>query len=61
VEILRSRELLSLAVVSVLFYAFYYPAPYSRQAAEAMPVVVVDQDDSALSRLVVRRLGKPMR
>ena len=57
-EILRSRELLSLAVVSVLFYAFYYPAPYSRQAAEAMPVVVVDQDDSALSRLVVRRLGE---
>jgi ABC-2 type transport system permease protein len=57
-EILTTRELLSLAIVSVLFYAFYYPAPYSRQAAVAVPLVVVDADDSALSRAVVRRLDQ---
>ena len=34
-EILGARELLSLAVISVLFYAFYYPAPYSQQQAIA--------------------------
>jgi len=57
-EILSTRELLSLAVVSVLFYAFYYPAPYARQAAVAVPVVVVDADQTALSRALVRRLDQ---
>ena len=57
-EVLGVRELLSLAIVSVLFYAFYYPAPYSRQQAVALPVVVVDRDASALSRRVLRNLGQ---
>ncbi len=26
-EVLQARELVSLAIISVLFYAFYYPAP----------------------------------
>jgi len=55
-EILRARELLSLAVVSVLFYAFYYPAPYSRQQALALPMVAVDQERTPLSRAIVRGL-----
>jgi len=56
-EILGSRELLSLAVISVLFYAFYYPAPYSQQQVQALPMVVVDRDDTPLSRAIVRGLG----
>ncbi|SEM74581.1 ABC-2 type transport system permease protein [Sphingomonas gellani] len=56
-EILSVRELLSLAVVSVLFYAFYYPAPYSQQQVVALPLVVVDGDNSVLSRGVVRGLS----
>lgn len=52
-EILSVRELLSLAVVSVLFYAFYYPAPYAQQQVIALPIVVVDGDRSALSRRVI--------
>lgn len=56
-EILGARELLSLAVISVLFYAFYYPAPYSQQQAIALPLVVVDQDRTPLSRAIVRGLG----
>jgi ABC-2 type transport system permease protein len=56
-EILGARELLSLAVISVLFYAFYYPAPYSQQQAIALPLVAVDQDQTPLSRAIVRGLG----
>ncbi|RZM07662.1 MAG: ABC transporter permease, partial [Sphingomonas sp.] len=33
-EILRTRDLVAVAVVSVLFYAFYYPAPYAHQVVE---------------------------
>ena len=49
-EVLQARELVSLAVISVLFYAFYYPAPYSQQQALALPMVVVDRDRTPLSR-----------
>ncbi|PXA88615.1 ABC transporter permease [Nostoc sp. 3335mG] len=56
-EVLGARELLSLAIVSVIFYAFYYPAPYSQQQALALPMVTVDQDQTPLSRAIVRGLG----
>ncbi|OYY91858.1 MAG: ABC transporter [Sphingomonas sp. 28-66-16] len=56
-EILGARALLSLAIVSVLFYAFYYPAPYAQQQAQTLAIVAVDQDRTPLSRAVVRALG----
>ncbi len=55
--ILRTRELLMLAIVSVLFYAFYYPAPYQQQTATDIALVVVDADRSPLSRALVRHLS----
>ena len=54
--IFRSRELLATTLLAVLLYSFYYPAPYAQQTSQKLPVVVVDQDDSALSRAVVREL-----
>ena len=57
-EVLQARELVSLAIISVLFYAFYYPAPYSQQQALALPMVVVDRDRTPLSRAVIRHLGE---
>ena len=57
-EVLQARELVSLAIISVLFYAFYYPAPYSQQQALALPMVVVDGDRTPLSRAVIRHLGE---
>lgn len=57
-EVLQERELVSLAIISVLFYAFYYPAPYSQQQALALPMVVVDRDRTPLSRAVIRHLGE---
>jgi ABC-2 type transport system permease protein len=56
-EILRTRDLVAVAVISVLFYAFYYPAPYAHQVAEHLPIVVVDGARSTLSRAIVRNLA----
>lgn len=56
-EILRTRDLVAVAVLSVLFYAFYYPAPYAHQVTQDLPIVVVDGERSALSRAIVRDLG----
>ena len=55
-EILRTRDLVAVAVISVLFYAFYYPAPYAHQVVERLPIVVVDADRSDVSRAIVRNL-----
>ncbi|WP_380785628.1 ABC transporter permease [Sphingomonas sp. R86521] len=55
-EILRTRDLVAVAVISVLFYAFYYPAPYAHQVVERLPIVVVDADRSVVSRAIVRNL-----
>lgn len=51
--ILTSKTLLSTMLLAVVLYAFYYPAPYSHEAPRKLPVVVVDQDDSALSRNII--------
>lgn len=55
-EILRKRDLAAVAVLSVLFYAFYYPAPYSTQVAERLPIAVVDLDRSVTSRAISSKL-----
>ena len=55
-EILRTRDLVAVAVISVLFYAFYYPAPYAHQVVERLPIVVVDADRSAVSHEIIRNL-----
>jgi ABC-2 type transport system permease protein len=54
--ILTSRTLLSTMLLAVVLYAFYYPAPYAHEAPRKLPVVVVDQDASALSRAMIRDL-----
>lgn len=55
-EILRKRDLAAVAILSVLFYAFYYPAPYSTQVVERLPIAVVDLDHSAASRATLNLL-----
>jgi len=54
--VLTSRTLLSTMLLAVVLYAFYYPAPYSQEVAQQLPVVLVDEDASALSRALVRNL-----
>ncbi len=57
IEVATTRALLSLAMLSVLLYAFYYPAPYSQQESVGMRLVVVDQGRSPLGRSIVRALS----
>jgi ABC-2 type transport system permease protein len=37
-----------------IVYSFFYPLPYSHESVRQVPVAVVDQDRSALSRQVTR-------
>lgn len=56
-NIVTQRDIMSLAILSVILYGFYYPAPYAHQSAQALPLVVVDGDHSALSRRLIHDLG----
>ncbi|WP_298436685.1 ABC transporter permease [Ottowia sp.] len=56
-EVLHNRQLTMIVVVGVLFYAFYYPAPYAHQTAQQLPVVVADEDRTPASRAFITDLG----
>ena len=45
---------LIITVLAVVVYAFFYPLPYLNQVMKDVPVVVVDEDHSGLSRRLVR-------
>lgn len=55
-EIFTTRALISTMLVAVLFYAFYYPAPYRHQGVVDLPVVVVDEEQSEITRELARSL-----
>lgn len=55
--VLSNVALASIVVLAVVLYGFYYPAPYAHQTAYALPLVVVDEERSVLTRALVRKLS----
>lgn len=51
---LSDSGVLLLLVLAPALYAVYYPWPYATQAVTGVPVMVVDQEHSALSRQITR-------
>lgn len=56
-ETVRDRAALVTMILAVLIYGFYYPEAYRHQQVDRLPLVVVDLDDSASSRDLLRRVG----
>jgi ABC-2 type transport system permease protein len=50
----QDKGVLLLLVLAPLLYGFFYPWPYQTQAVTRVPVAVVDQDHSSLSRQITR-------
>ncbi|MEW4468315.1 ABC transporter permease [Parasphingorhabdus sp. JC815] len=42
---------------SVILYSFFYPSAYSGEVADNIPIVIVNNDKSAMSRAVLQRLS----
>lgn len=55
--IFKHRPLSSTILLAVVAYAFYYPMAYVGQTPVKLPVAVVDQDHSALSRRLVQEMN----
>jgi ABC-2 type transport system permease protein len=50
----RDPALVVLLIVAPLFYSLLYPQPYIAQRLDRVPVAVVDEDGTALSRRITR-------
>jgi ABC-2 type transport system permease protein len=55
-RVLADRSVLGLFVIAPLLYGIYYPQPYLGQLLRDVPVAVVDQDRTALSRQLIETL-----
>ena len=55
-RVLADRGVLSLFVIAPLVYGFYYPQPYLGQLVRDVPIAVVDDDRTAVSRELVQTL-----
>ena len=53
---LTDRGVVIILIGGSVFYALFYPLPYQAQVAIGLPVIVVDQDLSASSRELIRRV-----
>src|SRR5262249_8881490 len=56
-RILGDRSVLSLIVLAPLLYGALYPQPYLGQVLRSIPIAVVDQDQTELSRSLVQALN----
>ncbi len=55
-QIAREREAFTVLVGATVIYGLFYPTPYLRQVLRKVPVVVVDRDQTRLSRQIARWL-----
>lgn len=55
--ILHDPAAILLFFVGGIVYSFFYPLPYSKESVQRVPIAVVDQDRTSLSRQVIRYAG----
>jgi ABC-2 type transport system permease protein len=55
-RLLADRGAFSLMIVAPVFYGVFYPQPYLGQLVRKIPIAVVDDDRTALSRRVIQIL-----
>ena len=53
-SIFRDPGVLIIMGAAIVFYSFVYPLPYAREVLNQVPLTVIDKDNSALSRQLVR-------
>jgi ABC-2 type transport system permease protein len=55
-RVLSTREAFSLFILAPVFYGLFYPQPYLAEIVRDVPIAVVDNDLSSLSREIVEAL-----
>ena len=53
-DIFVDKGVLLMLIIAPIIYGFFYPWPYSAEVVNHVPVGIIDHDNSALSRTIVR-------
>ena len=56
--IFSNTTLLTTLILSVLFYSFFYPTAYQAEHAQALPIVIVDEEQSALTSSLISQVSQ---
>lgn len=57
-NIAADSSILTTLVLSVFLYSFFYPTAYQSQQAEALPIVIADEEQSAMSAAIISQVAK---
>lgn len=52
-DITKNSSILTTMVLSIFFYSFFYPTAYKAQHAESLPIIIVDEEQSALTASII--------
>ncbi|SDC05962.1 ABC transporter permease [Acinetobacter boissieri] len=55
-DIKRFSAVFTTLVLGAILYGFFYPTAYKAQQAEDLPIIIVDQDQSALSHQIINTI-----
>lgn len=56
-DIVTQQSILTTLILSVIFYSFFYPTAYKAQQAEALPIVIVDEEQSLVSQRIIQQVS----
>jgi len=57
-DIASNSSILTTLILSVFFYSFFYPTAYKAQTAEALPIVIVDEEQSLVTSSIITEVAK---
>lgn len=57
-DIVGNSSIFTTLILSVLFYSFFYPTAYRAQQAEALPIIIVDEEQSTLTANIINKVSQ---
>ena len=56
-DIAANSSLLTTLILSVFMYSFFYPTAYQAQQAQALPIIIVDEEQSAVTSAIIGQVA----
>ena len=56
-DIIANQSILTTLILSVIFYSAFYPTAYKAQQAEALPIVIVDEEQSIVTNNIIQQVS----
>ena len=57
-DIVSNSSIFTTLILSVLFYSFFYPTAYKAEQAKALPIIIVDEEQSALTSSIISHVSQ---